>query len=172
MLRGGLHPIASQRVSAAALVLILIAVTLAYQINLRERIELFGGAPDLNIILLVFLSLSYGRRVAVIFGFLSGLFLDALTPHFLGATSLLGSVTGYLLGSLKAKLLIENSWVRAGIAVGIFCLWEVLLILLHPSTGPGFGGYLRRQLFPGAVYTYLVGLLFFWIFQKRGEVNP
>jgi len=159
-------------VSAAALVLILIVVTLAYQINLRERIELFGGTPDLNIILLVFLSLSYGRGVALSFGFLAGLFLDALAPHFLGATALLGSVTGYLLGSLKAKLLIENLWVRAGISVAIFCLWEVFLILLYPSGGPGsFGNYLRGQLFPGAVYTYLVALLFFWIFQKRGGVS-
>jgi rod shape-determining protein MreD len=159
-------------VSAAALVLILIVATLAYQINLRARIELFGGSPDLNIILLVFLSLSYGRGVGLSFGFLGGLFLDALAPHFLGATALLGSATGYLLGSLKAKLLIENPWVRAGISVAIFCLWELFLILFYSSSSPGsFGNYLRGQFFPCAVYTYLVALLFFWIFQKRGEAS-
>lgn len=150
----------------------MIVITLAYQINLRERIELLGGSPDLRIVFLVFLSLSRGRVLALIYGFVGGLFLDALAPHTLGATALLGSVTGYLLGSVKAKLLIENPWVRAGIAVVLFCLWE-LLLFLFPSGGPdSLGNHLSGVVLPSAAYTFLLGLAFFWVVQRRGGATP
>ena len=150
----------------------MIVITLAYQINLRERIEILGGSPDLRIVFLVFLSLSRGRVMALIYGFVGGLFLDALAPHTLGVTALLGSVTGYLLGSVKAKLLIENPWVRAGIAVALFCLWELLLFLFPSAAPDSFGSHLSAAVFPSAVYTFLLGLGFFWVVQRRGGATP
>jgi rod shape-determining protein MreD len=81
---------------AKAAVLLFFAVVL--QVTIVGTIEIFGGAPDLVLVLLVAIALLNGATFGAFAGFWAGFLLDVALIETLGFTSLLLTLLGFWIG--------------------------------------------------------------------------
>jgi rod shape-determining protein MreD len=82
---------------------VLVAVALAAQLTIVNRLSLPGGAgPDLVLLVVVALALTGGPLPGVLTGFLAGLALDVAPPagHTVGEYALVFCIVGYVCGRL------------------------------------------------------------------------
>lgn len=82
--------------AAKAAVLLFFAVVL--QVTIVGTIEIFGGAPDLVLVLLVAIALLNGATFGAFAGFWAGFLLDVALLETLGFTSLLLTLLGFWIG--------------------------------------------------------------------------
>ncbi len=87
----------------AVISLVVVAVTVVFQLTVVDRIAFPGGAgPDLALLVVAALALAGGPMAGVLTGFLAGLALDVAPPgsHFVGQNALVFCLVGYLCGLL------------------------------------------------------------------------
>jgi rod shape-determining protein MreD len=87
----------------AVISLVVVAVTVVFQLTVVDRITFPGGAgPDLVLLVVAALALAGGPMAGVLTGFLAGLALDVAPPgsHFVGQNALVFCLVGYLCGLL------------------------------------------------------------------------
>jgi rod shape-determining protein MreD len=87
----------------AVISLVVVAVTVVFQLTVVDRIAFPGGAgPDLVLLVVAALALAGGPMAGVLTGFLAGLALDMAPPgsHFVGQNALVFCLVGYLCGLL------------------------------------------------------------------------
>jgi rod shape-determining protein MreD len=87
----------------AVISLVVVAVTVVFQLTVVDRIAFPGGAgPDLVLLVVAALALAGGPMAGVLTGFLAGLALDVAPPgsHFVGQNALVFCLIGYLCGLL------------------------------------------------------------------------
>jgi rod shape-determining protein MreD len=87
----------------AVISLVVVAVTVVFQLTVVDRIAFPGGAgPDLVLLVVAALALAGGPMAGVLTGFLAGLALDIAPPgsHFVGQNALVFCLVGYLCGLL------------------------------------------------------------------------
>jgi rod shape-determining protein MreD len=87
----------------AVISLVVVAVTVVFQLTVVDRIAFPGGAgPDLVLLVVAALALAGGPMAGVLTGFLAGLALDVAPPgsHFVGQNALVFCLVGYLCGLL------------------------------------------------------------------------
>src|ERR1700730_14905464 len=87
----------------AVISLVVVAVTVVFQLTIVDRIAFPGGAgPDLVLLVVAALALAGGPMAGVLTGFLAGLALDVAPPgsHFVGQNALVFCLVGYLCGLL------------------------------------------------------------------------
>jgi rod shape-determining protein MreD len=121
----------------AVISLVVVAVTVVFQLTVVDRIAFPGGAgPDLVLLVVAALALAGGPMAGVLTGFLAGLALDIAPPgsHLVGQNALVFCLVGYLCGLLADTqddaeqghtALFEIVVVAAGAVLG-----ETLLALL------------------------------------------
>ncbi len=83
--------------------LVVVAVTVVFQLTVVDRIAFPGGAgPDLVLLAVAALALASGPLTGVLIGFLAGLALDVAPPgsHFVGQDALVFCLIGYACGLL------------------------------------------------------------------------
>lgn len=76
----------------------LVFVAAVFQVSVLNSTSIFGGAPDLVLVLLVAVALLRGAVFAAAAGFFAGLVIDTATLTTLGFTSLLLTLAGYWAG--------------------------------------------------------------------------
>ncbi|AGB41892.1 rod shape-determining protein MreD [Halobacteroides halobius DSM 5150] len=64
----------------------------------------YGVAPDLLLILLVFLAVNYGKTAGGIAGFIMGLLQDLFSGGLFGINAICKALVGYLFGFLKGNI--------------------------------------------------------------------
>ena len=87
----------------AVISVIVVSVTVVFQLTVVDRIAFPGGAgPDLVLLVVAALALAGGPMAGVLTGFLAGLALDVAPPgsHFVGQNALVFCLVGYLCGLL------------------------------------------------------------------------
>jgi len=87
----------------AVISIVVVAVTVVFQLTVVDRITFPGGAgPDLVLLVVAALALAGGPMAGVLTGFLAGLALDVAPPgsHFVGQNALVFCLVGYLCGLL------------------------------------------------------------------------
>jgi rod shape-determining protein MreD len=87
----------------AAISVVVVAVTVVFQLTVVDRIAFPGGAgPDLVLLVVAALALAGGPMAGVLTGFLAGLALDVAPPssHLVGQNALVFCLVGYLCGLL------------------------------------------------------------------------
>ena len=87
----------------AVISLVVVAVTVVFQLTVVDRIAFPGGAgPDLVLLVVAALALAGGPMAGVLTGFLAGLALDIAPPgsHLVGQNALVFCLVGYLCGLL------------------------------------------------------------------------
>jgi rod shape-determining protein MreD len=87
----------------AVIAVVVVAVTVVFQLTVVDRIAFPGGAgPDLVLLVVAALALAGGPMAGVLTGFLAGLALDVAPPgsHLVGQNALVFCLVGYACGLL------------------------------------------------------------------------
>jgi rod shape-determining protein MreD len=111
---------------------VLVAVALAAQLTIVNRLSLPGGAgPDLVLLVVVALALTGGPVPGMLTGFLGGLALDVAPPasHTIGQYALVYCIVGYACGRL-AGLGKESPALYVAISAGAAAVGAVLYAVL------------------------------------------
>jgi rod shape-determining protein MreD len=111
---------------------VLVAVALAAQLTIVNRLSLPGGAgPDLVLLVVVALALTGGPLPGLLTGFLAGLALDVAPPasHTVGEYALVFCIVGYVCGRL-AGLGEESPALYVAISAGAAAVGAVLYAVL------------------------------------------
>jgi rod shape-determining protein MreD len=111
---------------------VLVAVALAAQLTIVNRLALpGGGGPDLVLLVVVALALTGGPLAGTLTGFLAGLALDVAPPagHTVGEYALVFCVVGYVCGRL-AGLGDESPSLYVAISAGAAAVGAVLYAVL------------------------------------------
>ncbi|HKT44026.1 MAG TPA: rod shape-determining protein MreD [Gaiellaceae bacterium] len=76
----------------------LLFVAAIAQVSIFSQVDVFGGVPQVVLVMLVSVALLRGSIVGSIAGFFAGLVIDTATLGQLGLTSLVLTVSGYWIG--------------------------------------------------------------------------
>jgi rod shape-determining protein MreD len=122
----------------------LVAVALVLQVSVLARLRLPGAVPDLLLLVVVALSLTYGPMGGSVIGFFAGLFADLAPPadHAVGRYALVLCLVGYLAGLAKP----ESGHVRSA-AIPMFVVAGAALVstLLYAGVGALVGDTAARH---------------------------
>ena len=128
--------------------ILLIFLALLLQASWINSLAIYGIAPDIVIIILVFIAFTRGQIEATILGFISGLFIDIYDPGTrLGVNALANSLVGFFAGYSRVSIAAEALQAQAAILFVATLLHDVIffLVALQPlkilSVGLGTGLY-------------------------------
>lgn len=152
--------------------LILFFFLLLYQTLIADFLTLSGARLDLGIFVLVYLALNYSATEAVIFGFLWGLLQDVFNPSLLGLGALIKTSLGFVLANFKSQLYTETTLARALIILAaVICSELVYHVVALNAKLDSLAYILLRFSLPTAVYTSVVGSLFWWWRAKSSRME-
>ena len=164
---------------------VLVAVALAAQLTIVNRLALPGGAgPDLVLLVVVALALTGGPLPGVLTGFLAGLALDVAPPagHTVGEYALVFCIVGYVCGRLAGLGEESPALLYVAISAGAAAVGAVLyaglgVMLSDPEVT---WASVQHVLPPAVVYNVLlspfvlfgVAKLNGWISSSDAVVGP
>gem|GEM_PF-3057279 len=128
--------------------------------------------PDAVLVALIYLGLTSGSRVAVIAGFLVGIYQDLYVPNMLGQHALAKTCIGYAAGVLSDKISVEHLPIQTATVFSLAVFHELFMaVSAGGSPGAMISRFFIRGL-PSAVYTalfalILVGLFGAWLLPKE-----
>ena len=100
--------------------------------NLPKFVSIWGGKPDLILVVLVSYALAADPAFGAGLGFIAGLFHGSLVGLSLGSFIVTRTVTGFLAGLVNTRLFSENPIVPAISAVWLTLVCEFLFLLGNP----------------------------------------
>ena len=134
-----------------------------------QMLALWGVAPDLLTLLVVFWALAGGARAGVFAGFVVGLVADAETGRFLGLSGAVLAAIGFGVGSMGNSLHRERP--PAQFVVLFFSAAIALAARLLFATYGDLGAWLAMlptEVFLRALYTAVLGPLVYLAFRALG----
>ena len=137
--------------------------------SVAQMLSLWGVAPDLLTLLVVFWALAGGARAGVFAGFVVGLVADAEVGRFLGLSSAVLSAIGFGVGSMGNSLHRERP--PAQFVVLFFAASIALAARLLFATYGDLGAWVSAlpvQVFLRALYTAFLGPLVYVAFRALG----
>ncbi|PWI45490.1 rod shape-determining protein MreD [Streptomyces sp. ICBB 8177] len=149
------------RVNRILLPAVLVVLALVIQVSVLARLHLPGAVPDLLMLVVLGLAMTYGHVAGCLIGFFAGLLADLAPPadHAAGRYALVLCVIGYLAGLAKP----ENGQLRsAALPMTVVAGAAVLSTLLYASVGALVGDTAARHvgivslLFTALVYDLLL----------------
>lgn len=148
-------------------------IIVIFQSLVIALVRVAGVAPDLALVLTAGIALRRGSTEGLLFGWLSGLLLDVLTPQSLGVGMMLRGLLGFGLGNFKDNMFLESILAK-GIIIAIAALVQGFIYQVW-TTGfqPGTLWWLFwRYGFFTALYTGLVGMVWFawWEGKMRAHL--
>jgi len=109
----------------------LVFVAALLQATLFASLDLFGGSPDVLVLVLIGIALLRGSITGALAGFGGGLLLDVLTLDTLGLTALLLSLAGYWTGRYGETTGRDRAHAPVVAVLVVTILVLVLGFLLH-----------------------------------------
>jgi rod shape-determining protein MreD len=113
---------------AKAAVLLFFAVIV--QVTIVGTVQIFGGAPDLVLVVLVAIALMNGATFGAVAGFWAGFLLDVALLETLGVTSLLLTLLGFWIGrygETTGRGRAHAPLLSVGVATVLFALGGLIL---------------------------------------------
>lgn len=111
--------------------ILLIFLALLLQASWINSLAIYGIAPDIVIIILVFIAFTRGQIEATILGFISGLLIDIYDPGTrLGVNALANSLVGFLAGYSRVSIAAEALQAQAAILFAATLLHDVIFFLV------------------------------------------
>ncbi|MBP5330412.1 MAG: rod shape-determining protein MreD [Lachnospiraceae bacterium] len=147
--------------------IIQIIVLYLLQTSVFTSFALAGVVPDLLIIAVVAIAFSRGPNKGMLTGFVCGILIDLTYSSFIGLFALMYMFIGFLTG-FASKIYDENDYTLPVILVSISELLYNLLyyVFFYFLSGKlNFGFYLYRFMIPRVIYTILVSILLYRIFN-------
>lgn len=134
------------------------------QSTFTQLIAIHDIRPDILIIILTFYGLRFGQLRSTIMGFTIGFFQDLLSGGLLGQSSLTKSIAGFIVGfyGKKNKRVVQEAFFWA---LGIGCLFHNTFFMFIATFGTDveFWNMFVYLVLPSSAYTFVIGLLSFFI---------
>jgi len=102
-----------------------IIFALILQLLWVEFLPIFGYAPDLVLITIIYLSLHYGSLSGEIYGFFSGILVDVFDVSIFGLKALVFTIIGYLCGTFSRQL--DELEIKTQILLGFSASYIVII---------------------------------------------
>ncbi len=151
-------------------IVVLFEIVICYllQSSVFPWFEMAGVVPNILLVLVVSTAFFKGQNAGVLTGFLSGLLMDFCIGDVIGLFAALYMFIGYFNGYAvkifdKDDYLLPLGMVTASELV-YSILYYVFMILLRGKLNLGY--YFFHVTVPRTIYTVLVAILFYKIFQK------
>lgn len=149
------------RLNRILLPTVLVVLAMVAQVSVLARLHLPGAVPDLLLLTVLGLAISYGHVAGCVVGFFAGLLADLAPPadHAVGRYALVLCVIGYLAGLSKP----ENGRLRTaagpmlvviGAAIGTTLLYAAVGSVVGDTAGAHVG--LAKLVFTATVYDLLL----------------
>jgi len=133
------------------------------QVSVLNRIPYLNVKPNLILIYTFSAGLLRGSVNGMLTGFFGGLFMDVILGQYIGFTSLIYVVLGFLCGLTYQRLTTDVPLVP--ILTAFFCeLFYHLYIFIFRYVIRNrlhFGAYFKVQIFPELVFTVVVSIILF-----------
>jgi rod shape-determining protein MreD len=140
---------------------VLVALAMVAQVSVLARLHLPGAVPDLLLLTVLGLAISYGHVAGCLIGFFAGLLADLAPPadHAVGRYALVLCVIGYVAGLFKPdsgrlRTAAGPMLVVIGAAIGTTVLYAGVGSLVGDTAGAHVG--LAKLVFTATVYDLLL----------------
>lgn len=148
-------------------ILIEILLMFLLQSSVFPSFALAGVVPDLLLILIVTCGFIYGKTAGLLTGFFCGLLVDFSFSSFLGLFAMIYMAIGYLAG-YSNKIYDRDDYTLPLILVGVGellynFLYFLFMFLLRGRLNLGY--YFFRFMIPKVIYTVLVSIVLYKLFQ-------
>ncbi|MCY3868643.1 MAG: rod shape-determining protein MreD [Gemmatimonadetes bacterium] len=111
--------------------ILLILLALLLQASWIESLAIYGVAPDIVIIILIFIAFTRGQIEATLLGFISGLLIDIYDPGTrLGVNALGNSLIGFFAGYSRVGIAAEALQAQALILFLATLLHDIIFFLV------------------------------------------
>lgn len=134
-------------------------------LTVLNYIKVFGAAPDIMLICVVFFSLFLGGSAGLEIGFIAGLMKDVAAFDFFGINTFVFAVTGLAVGAMNTKFFRESV-----VTQSLFVLFSTIFSMsLHFAIVSFISKYVELEYFeyftcsviPVSIYTSLVSIPIF-----------
>ncbi len=142
---------------------LLLLVAGALQGNMPEWMMFKGARPDLLLVVVIALSLTFDPLSGAIIGFFAGLIHGSIVGVHLGSYIVSRAVIGFAAGSMTVRLFSDNALVPVVAAGGLTFAGELLFLIFNPI--PNFVGSIK-VLLAESLYNSLLALLTYWIIRR------
>ena len=141
--------------------LLLIALALFIQSSLVSEMSVFGVTPDLVLLVLVYIGISYGQMEGAIFGFLAGFLQDTYTPDHMGLNALAKSIVGFVVGYGRGGVVADSFVVQSSIVFGAVLMHDLVYFICYSGNDlPGILFNVLRYGVGAALYTAALSIVF------------
>ncbi len=151
--------------------ILLIALALMVQSTWIGRFDIYGIRPDLALVALIFISGEAGTVELIVYGFLIGFLQDVYSPEYLGYNAFAMSISGFLLGSIRERLTVENNLVKVFTTLFVCAVHDMIYLMLYTKFEFSIivSLFIRESL-PGAVFTAVLAVLLLkiWDWAQKG----
>ena len=111
--------------------ILLILLALLLQASWIDSLAIYGIAPDIVIIILIFIAFTRGQIEATLLGFISGLLIDIYDPGArLGVNALGNSLIGFFAGYSRVSIAAEALQAQAAILFVATLLHDIIFFLV------------------------------------------
>lgn len=151
-----------------AIILLLVILFFAFlEVNFPKYLRLFGTAPDLLLICVVFFNIYFKPRNAFSFSSFSGIIKDALSLVRFGTNFISFTICGFVIGKTKASVYHNDKFSQILIVFVVSFLNSFIFYLLNLSSGsfPFFKSLFFIML-PEALYTAVLSPIMFYILKR------
>jgi len=151
---------------AAIIVAILFQKSFIWLISISQ----YNITPDIPLIIIIFIGLKRGRMEATLIGFFAGLLIDILSGTFLGLSTLIYSIIGFISGYFKHD---DSKYLKRyyfAVIVFILALFGnfIYFFIYFQSYSLLFVEVLLKYVFPNSTYTAIISLIYV-VFPKKKE---
>jgi rod shape-determining protein MreD len=145
----------------------LLFVAAILQVSVFSQARVFGGAPDVLLVMLVAVALLRGSLFGAAGGFFAGLLVDTATLAKLGLTSLVLTIAGYWIGRYGETTGRDRAHAPFLSVAVVTILYAVGVLIVHFVLGePAPAGALFRGLFPSMVANLILTAPVYWVVRR------
>lgn len=142
--------------------LLLIAM---FKVIFQDLTSIYGISINITALLVMTVAIYKSEMVSLWFGTIAGLVLSAGSPHLFGAYVLLTAALGITTYHTRQRLNLESLYSRLLLIFFGVILYSALILLVNSLDG--FGYLFITNILPSAIYTTLIGWIFFLIKEDR-----
>lgn len=139
---------------------------------LRPRVWDGRAAPDLLMLALLLFAIRSRPGLAAVAGFVTGFFVDALSPARLGAGALAHTLVGYVAASGRAVFFPDNLLVNAGLFFGGVWLRDAIMLVASGTSWAELLSALGVWAPLQALTTAMAGFAVVLVFRDWFSVRP
>ena len=146
-------------------------IVLIIQSTIVKLIEIFDVTPDLTLIYLISVGLSFGPVYGVMCGFALGFIQDVYSPEFMGSTALTKSLIGYFTGFFEEEIMRLDITFKVMVLVVAFFVHDLIKSIATSMDSESIFELLISSSIPVGIYTFLVGYLYFYLTHSNFKDN-